>query len=147
MLTLSQPNSAKVLPEGNPDLSFALTELLDGAAAGHPLTLLVEGINADSRAIRPGEAFFALPGTRVHGNAFAGQAVVRGALVVVTDRVPDTDPGVPVVVVEDVRAAYARAAARQFAPQPEVAVAVTGTNGKSSIVSFVRQIWAAGGLK
>src|SRR5690606_6575328 len=56
-------------------------------------------------------------------------------------------PGVPVVIVDDVRLAYARAAARQFAPQPEAAVAVTGTNGKSSIVSFVRQIWSAGGLR
>jgi len=51
-----------------------------------------------------------------------------------------------VVAVRDVRAAYARAAARQFAPQPGINVAVTGTNGKSSIVSFVRQIWAACGI-
>ncbi|MDP1731039.1 MAG: UDP-N-acetylmuramoyl-L-alanyl-D-glutamate--2,6-diaminopimelate ligase [Devosia sp.] len=127
-------------------MSFALAELLDGAGAERPPTLQVEGINADSRAIEQGEAFFALPGTRVHGNNFAGQAVGRGAIAMVTDRTPETDPGVPVVVVEDVRSAYARAAARQFAPQPEVAVAVTGTNGKSSIVSFVRQIWTACGV-
>jgi UDP-N-acetylmuramoyl-L-alanyl-D-glutamate--2,6-diaminopimelate ligase len=53
---------------------------------------------------------------------------------------------VPVLVVPDVRAAYARAAARSLAPQPEVAVAVTGTNGKTSVASFVRQIWAASGF-
>lgn len=127
-------------------MSFALAELLEGAEAKCPPALLVEGINADSRAIRHGEVFFAMPGTRTHGSAFAGQAVGRGAVAVVSDRQPEAHPGVPVVLVEDVRAVYARAAARQFAPQPEVAVAVTGTNGKSSIVSFVRQIWAACGL-
>jgi UDP-N-acetylmuramoyl-L-alanyl-D-glutamate--2,6-diaminopimelate ligase len=109
--------------------------------------LEVEGVNADSRAIAPGEAFFALPGTRVHGDSFATQAIGRGAAVMVTDRQPDVRPGIPVVLVDDVRAAYAQAAARQYAPQPEVSVAVTGTNGKSSIVSFVRQIWSACGIE
>ena len=127
-------------------MPFALAELLgpSGARAG---ALEVTGVNANSRTVVPGEAFFAIPGTRVHGEAFAGEAVQRGAVAIVSDREPAEPPGVPVIVVEDVRAAYARAAARQFAPQPEVAVAVTGTNGKSSIVSFVRQIWAACGIK
>lgn len=128
-------------------MPFALKELLKGAGARAVPVLDVEGVNADSRAIASGEAFFALPGTRVHGDSFAGQAIGRGASAMVTDRTPDVDPGVPVVVVKDVRAAYARAASRQFAPQPRVTAAVTGTNGKSSIVSFVRQIWAACGIK
>ena len=127
-------------------MSYALAELLEGAVGKLPPALLVEGINADSRSIVRGEAFFALPGTRVHGNAFVEQAVGQGAIAVVSDRAPEADPGVPVVLVDDVRAVYARAAARQLAPQPEVAVAVTGTNGKSSIVSFVRQIWTACGM-
>jgi UDP-N-acetylmuramoyl-L-alanyl-D-glutamate--2,6-diaminopimelate ligase len=135
------------LPEGSEDLAFALKELLKGAGARGVPALDVEGVNADSRAILAGEAFFALPGTRVHGDSFAVQAVGRGAAAMVTDREPEADPGVPVVMVRDVRAAYARAAARQIAPQPQVTVAVTGTNGKSSIVSFVRQIWAACGIE
>lgn len=127
-------------------MSFALAQLLDGAVGKRPPNLQVEGINADSRDVKPGEAFFALPGTRVHGNEFVAQAVARGAVAVVTDSPPEADAGVPVILVDEVRSVYARAAARQFAPQPEVAVAVTGTNGKSSIVSFVRQIWAACGI-
>ncbi len=127
-------------------MSFALAELLEGAVGKRPPELQVEGISADSRAVRPGEVFFALPGTQVHGNVFVTQAVARGAVAVVTDQAPEADAGVPVMLVDDVRSVYARAAARQFAPQPEVAVAVTGTNGKSSIVSFVRQIWAACGI-
>jgi UDP-N-acetylmuramoyl-L-alanyl-D-glutamate--2,6-diaminopimelate ligase len=146
MQTLSRSNSARLAAEGDDDVPFALADLLRGsyAKAGD---MEVSGVNADSRAIAPGEAFFAVPGTRVHGDAFAAQAVQRGASVVVTDRQPEADPGVPVIVVTDVRAAYARAAAKQFAPQPEVSVAVTGTNGKSSIVSFVRQIWSASGFR
>ncbi len=126
-------------------MPFALKDLLEGAEASVP-NLTVEGVNADSRSIRPGEVFFATPGTRVHGDGFAAQAVGLGAVAMVSDRAPHGDPGVPVIVVSDVRAAYARAAARQFAPQPQVTVGVTGTNGKSSIVSFVRQIWDACGI-
>ncbi len=128
-------------------MPFALKELLDGAGALGVPSIAVEGINADSRAIGTGEVFFALPGTRVHGNGFADQAIARGAVAMVTDLAPASDPGVPVVMVSDARAAYARAAARQFSPQPDISVAVTGTNGKSSIVSFVRQIWAATGIR
>jgi UDP-N-acetylmuramoyl-L-alanyl-D-glutamate--2,6-diaminopimelate ligase len=126
-------------------VSFALSDLLKGAGATSP-RLRVEGVNADSRAIKSGEAFFAIPGLHTHGDAFAGQARARGAKAMVTDRAPASDPGMPVVVVPDVRAAYARAAAKQYAPQPEIVVGVTGTNGKSSIVSFVRQIWTASGF-
>ena len=117
------------------------------SAATPAAALELSGLNADSRAIAPGNAFFALPGVNAHGNAFAAQAVANGAAVLVTDRAPDVDPGVPVVVVDDVRASYAVAAARLFAPQPSVSVGVTGTNGKTSVVSFVRQLWEASGIK
>lgn len=108
--------------------------------------IAVSGINSDSRAIATGEAFFALPGSKAHGNAFAAEAVRHGASVIVSDQPASLDPGIPVVLVADVRAAYARAAARLFAPQPEVAVAVTGTNGKTSVASFVRQLWGAAAI-
>lgn len=127
-------------------MPFSLTELLADSGASEVPAIDVSDMTADSRAAAPGGVFFAVPGTHVHGLSFAAQAVARGAAAIVSDRKPDTDPGVPVVLVTDARAAYAQAAARRFSPQPETVVAVTGTNGKSSIVSFVRQIWTFCGI-
>lgn len=127
-------------------MPFSLTELLADSGASEVPAIEVSDITADSRAAAPGKVFFAVPGTQVHGVSFAAQAAASGAAAIVSDRRPETDPGVPVVLVADARAAYAQAAARRYAPQPETVVAVTGTNGKSSIVSFVRQIWTACGI-
>jgi UDP-N-acetylmuramoyl-L-alanyl-D-glutamate--2,6-diaminopimelate ligase len=131
---------------GIADLAPKLADLLEGSGGRLPNPIpVIGGINADSRSIMKRDVFFALPGTVAHGDAYAADAVAKGAVVIVTDREIEGDPGVPVIVVDDVRAAYARAAARQYAPQPPVSVAVTGTNGKTSVASFVRQIWAASG--
>ena len=124
-------------------MPFALHDILPDTA-GLP-ALNVTGVTADSREVAPGEAFFALPGTRAHGNAYAATAIAAGAAAIVTDT-PLT-ASVPVIIVPDARAAFARAACIVFAPQPRVAVAVTGTAGKSSVVSFVRQIWQSNGIK
>ena len=127
-------------------MPFVLAKLLEGAGAKKVPTLTVTGVQADSRQVAPGEVFFAIAGANVHGDSFAAQARDRGAVAMVSDRAPAADPGLPVIVVKDVRAAYARAAARQFPDMPAMEVAVTGTNGKSSIVSYVRQIWAYCGI-
>ena len=129
-------------------LPFSLIDILgdsDGVRAAAGIT--VAGVNADSRLVGKGEAFFALPGTRGHGVLYAHEAVGRGASVIVTDEAPQADPGVPVVLVEDVRAAYARAAAGTTGDKPAFCVAVTGTNGKTSVVSFLRQIWTHAGIR
>lgn len=128
-------------------MSLSVTQLLEGSGARPKKGLgAVFGLNSDSRRIEPGDIFFALPGHNVHGNQFVPDAVKRGALAVITDIAPVGDPGVPVIVVKDVRASYARAASRIFEPQPEITVAVTGTNGKTSVASFVRQIWGYAGI-
>ncbi|MBN2629444.1 MAG: UDP-N-acetylmuramoyl-L-alanyl-D-glutamate--2,6-diaminopimelate ligase [Rhodobacteraceae bacterium] len=107
---------------------------------------VLTGIAIDSRAVRRGFMFAALPGSRVHGATFAGTAIAQGAAVILTDAegarlLPDTD--LPVIVVEDAREAIARAASLWFGAQPARMVAVTGTNGKTSVATFTRQIWEA----
>ena len=128
-------------------MSLSVTQLLEGSGARPKKGLgAVFGLRSDSRFIEPGDIFFALPGEKVHGNQFVAEAVERGALAIISDTAPVGDPGVPVIIVSDVRAAYARAASRIFEPQPEITVAVTGTNGKTSVASFVRQIWTYAGI-
>jgi UDP-N-acetylmuramoyl-L-alanyl-D-glutamate--2,6-diaminopimelate ligase len=126
---------------------LSVTQLLEGSGARPKKGLAtVFGIQSDSRFIEPGDVFFALPGLLTHGIDHIDEAIQRGALAVVSDRDPPGDPGIPVIKVGDVRAAYARAASRIFDPQPEIIVAVTGTNGKSSVASFTRQIWEHAGI-
>ncbi|WP_248305001.1 UDP-N-acetylmuramoyl-L-alanyl-D-glutamate--2,6-diaminopimelate ligase [Devosia sp. FKR38] len=128
-------------------MSLSVTQLLEGSGARPKKGLgAVFGLNSDSRRIEPGDIFFALPGANAHGNQFVADAVRRGALAIISDTAPVGDPGVPVVIVKDVRAAYARAASRVYEPQPEITVAVTGTSGKTSVASFVRQIWTYAGI-
>ena len=112
------------------------------------------GLAIDSRDVKEGSLFAALPGTQVHGGTFIQYALRMGASAVLTD--PEgarlaadvlTGSGVALVVTEDPRAALAQAAALWFGAQPETMVAVTGTNGKTSVAAFARQIWEELGRK
>ena len=104
----------------------------------------ISGITSDSRAVEPGYLFAALPGVNVDGSKFIGQAFEKGAVAALAG-VECEGPGV--INVENPRQVFSRMAARFFHAQPEIAVAVTGTNGKTSVVAFVRQIWQALGLR
>jgi UDP-N-acetylmuramoyl-L-alanyl-D-glutamate--2,6-diaminopimelate ligase len=109
---------------------------LSAAAAALPIS----GIAVDSRQVKPGNLFAALPGVNTDGARFAADAVERGAVAVLA---PETmDVGVPVIAVPDPRRTLALIAARFFGAQPETTVAVTGTNGKTSVASFTRQLWS-----
>ena len=101
---------------------------------------IITGVTADSRAVSPGALFAALPGARTDGRGFIAAAVAAGAAAVLAPE--DTpDQAVPTVRAADVRRAYALAAARFWGAQPPVVVAVTGTNGKTSVATFCRQIF------
>jgi UDP-N-acetylmuramoyl-L-alanyl-D-glutamate--2,6-diaminopimelate ligase len=122
-------------------LSVRLSDLLRRDVGVDPI---IEGVTADSRKVAPGFLFAALPGSKVDGRAFISAALDKGAAAILA---PDdvTAVGAPVVHAGDLRRAYALAAARFWGAQPKVCVAVTGTNGKTSVATFCRQIFAAGG--
>ena len=101
----------------------------------------IAGVTADSREVKPGFLFAALPGAKADGRAFVSAAVAAGAAAILTEAAVDTT-AVPVVTVCDARRAYALAAATFCGVQPGICVAVTGTNGKTSVAHFCRQIFA-----
>src|ERR1700719_2162785 len=108
-------------------------------------TLPVSGISADSRAVKPGFLFAAVPGAKADGLAYLPQAIASGAAAVMAERAPSAPlpNDVAMVNVPNVRRALALAAAKFFSRQPATIAAVTGTSGKTSVAAFTRQIWTA----
>ena len=102
----------------------------------------VSGLASDSRAVRPGDMFFALAGSKTDGARFVDAAVARGASAVVLGQSAAAPDRVAAARTQNPRRALARAAARLFSLQPQTIAAVTGTSGKTSVAAFTRQIWA-----
>ena len=121
-----------------------LLELGPAPAAPDPEIL---GITADSRAVKPGWLFAALPGAKTDGRAFVGDAVTRGAVAVLGEPGLALPTGIALVASRNPRRELARLAARFHAGQPRVIAAITGTNGKTSVAAFARQIWSRLGHK
>ncbi|MDR6264131.1 UDP-N-acetylmuramoyl-L-alanyl-D-glutamate--2,6-diaminopimelate ligase [Roseobacter sp. N2S] len=118
------------------------------ATHGPQTDIEINGICVDSRACKAGDLFAAMPGSLVHGGTFIQYALRMGASAILTDAeghgIALNDVGdipVPVIVNDDPRRALAMAAARFYGAQPATMVAVTGTNGKTSVANFTRQIW------
>jgi UDP-N-acetylmuramoyl-L-alanyl-D-glutamate--2,6-diaminopimelate ligase len=105
------------------------------------------GIAADSRKVKPGELFVAVPGTKSDGLSFVPQALAAGATAVMAEQAPAVPAAIAVIQVANARRALALAAAAFFPRQPKTIAAVTGTSGKTSVAAFTRQIWAALGEK
>lgn len=116
-------------------------------------TQVISGICVDSRNVRPGDLFAALPGSEVHGGEFIQYAIRMQAAAVLTDakglEIAKRDVAtlnIPFIIADDPRLALAQAAARYFGAQPATITAVTGTNGKTSVANFTRQIWEVLGM-
>ncbi len=109
--------------------------------------LALAGVAADSRNVKPGDLFVAVPGTKSDGLSFVPQALAAGAVAVMAERKPELPPDIAFIETKDVRRALALCAAAFFPRQPAAIAAVTGTSGKTSVAAFTRQIWAALGFK
>jgi len=105
--------------------------------------LEIAGITADSRAVKPGFLFVAVPGTKADGLVFVPQALAAGAVAVMAERATELPDAVAFVQVQNVRHALALVAARFYTRQPGIIAAITGTSGKTSVAAFARQIWSA----
>jgi UDP-N-acetylmuramoyl-L-alanyl-D-glutamate--2,6-diaminopimelate ligase len=116
---------------------FSADASMDSRAAA----LDIGGIAMDSRAVKSGDLFFALSGSKTDGARFIDAAISAGAVAVAGDHPPPGERSVPFVAVQNPRRALALAAAKFFPLQPATIAAVTGTSGKTSVAAFARQIW------
>ncbi len=107
----------------------------------------ISGLAMDSRRVMPGNLFFALPGRRADGNSFIDEAIQRGAVAIVGEKIPSgTAARVTYVQVADARRALAQVAQRYF-KFPDKAlelVAVTGTNGKTTVTNLIKHLLSTG---
>ncbi len=115
-----------------------------------PMLSGVAGLASDSRAVKPGYLFAALPGSRADGGAFIADAVRRGAVIVLgmpSLRAEAEAAGAHFIADANPRRRLAEIAADYFGAQPDTVVAITGTSGKTSVAVFLRQIWAREGRR
>ena len=130
-----------------------LSDLIDGLPARrrHGMSDIdITGLAADSRQVRQGNLFAAFKGNRTDGRCFIDDALDRGAVAVLVGDdawMPALEGRAAIVVATSPRHVFARMCARFHAPPPGIVVAVTGTNGKSSVVDFCRQFWTAMGVR
>ncbi|WP_398468885.1 UDP-N-acetylmuramoyl-L-alanyl-D-glutamate--2,6-diaminopimelate ligase [Tardiphaga sp.] len=117
----------------------------DAVMAPDAADIGVAGLAVDSRAVKPGDLFFALAGAKTDGARFIARAIASGAVAVAGEHAPG-DIAVPYVTSRNPRRALALAAAKFYPRQPQVIAAVTGTSGKTSVASFTREIWGRLGL-
>ena len=118
-----------------------------GESPGLPETVSVTVVTADSRRVRPGAVFVAIPGTAVDGTRYVPEAVEKGAIAVVAEGRVEVPEGVTAITVPDARAAIADLAAAYYRhPAREMTVAgITGTNGKTSTSLLLRSILETAG--
>ena len=132
-----------------------LTELVEDTATEMQSTadfedIDVRGLSVDSREVGPGFLFAALPGSHADGRDFIDQAVENGAAAVLAPSgtaLKTYARPVGLITDDNPRRRLALMAARFHGGQPEVVAAVTGTNGKTSVASFTRQIWSGLGYR
>jgi len=109
----------------------------------------IAGVTADSRLVEPGFLFAALKGAATDGRRFAQEAVAKGAVAILTDdpdalALNDEVRGrIAIIADANPQRCLSRVASRFYPRRPETIVGVTGTNGKTSVAHFTREIWQA----
>jgi UDP-N-acetylmuramoyl-L-alanyl-D-glutamate--2,6-diaminopimelate ligase len=128
---------------------FTLLQALDTLQTNAPsLDCEVDGVHNDTRLMKPGDLFVAIPGTDADGHCYIQKAIEIGASMIVTER--PLDPSVHHVVVPDARSALAKLAAcmHGYPAEKLILSGVTGTEGKTTVTHIIKGlIESAGGIK
>ncbi len=113
-----------------------------------PRDMEITGITADSRQVKKGYLFAAIPGNKLDGSKFVEDAVMHGAIAIIAPKGTKLPEGSDAVLleVENPRKELSRIASCFYELQPDVIAAVTGTSGKTSTVSFTQQLWNLFGI-
>src|SRR5208337_952249 len=122
---------------------------LDGLEMGPDVGADVASLAYDSRQVQRGSLFFAIQGEKADGHAFIPQALERGAVAVVSERLPPSDLASRWVRVPQIRRALSTAG-RVFFGQPDLRlklIGITGTNGKTTTAFLVDSILRAAGIR
>jgi len=120
-----------------------------GLVSNKAKNIEITGLAVDSKKIKEGFLFIALNGAKKHGAEYINEAIRNGAKAVLTDELGlkivkslDLSLYFPYIISQNPRQELARLSRMFWNKQPEVLVAVTGTNGKTSVANFVQQIWS-----
>jgi UDP-N-acetylmuramoyl-L-alanyl-D-glutamate--2,6-diaminopimelate ligase len=132
-----------------------MNDLIAGLDSGmtlrsHAGAVAITGLTSDSREVRPGYLFAALPGNKQDGRDFIPAALAKGAVAILAadgSDLPQLPAEIAVATSANPRRALALLAARFNGTQPKTIAAVTGTSGKTSTTVFTRQLWALLGLQ
>tara|TARA_B100000686_G_scaffold331862_1_gene395939 strand:- start:372 stop:3227 length:2856 start_codon:yes stop_codon:yes gene_type:complete len=117
-----------------------LGNLLKSTGENHR-KISVNGIAFDSRKVKKKDAFFAVTGHKTSGTKFIEEAISKGAAAVISNKkINYKNKKIPFILVKDIRKSLAEAASNFYKKKPKNIIAVTGTNGKSSVANFFYQI-------
>ena len=101
----------------------------------------VKGISFDSRKVKKNHVFFAIKGSKKSGTKFINQALSRGASIIISDeKIKYKNKKTPFLLVKDARETLSEVSSNFYKKKPKNIIAVTGTNGKSSVVNFFHQL-------
>ncbi len=118
-----------------------LSEIMNKKDTENLTDIEVKHVTSDSRNIEPGDIFVAIEGMQNDGHDYINQAVQKGASVIIAEEgYKNTDLSVPLIYSQNSRKDLAKLAALCWPNMPEIKMAVTGTNGKSSVVGFSAQL-------
>jgi len=125
--------------------SMKLSQLFEGITVTCPAnaeSITITGFKSDSRQVKSGDLFFAVPGYSEDGIKYIPEALSLGAMAVVTEVADYKSFDVPVIVCPDIRLVMSQLAARFFDyPSTKLnVIGITGTNGKTTISFLIKHI-------